>query len=247
MPYSERVRELVPLESFDSAVFLADQNTPQNVCDFVLALALVYNDIRDIMLMRLLIQEVVPSNLEAPSAELGQYYGMETGILRLQAGVMRELLDLVKRNQAAITHNSFSGIVRKLSREAREAWQALAAVAFGKDESSLLAKALMFMRNKVAFHYDPKEISRSYQACFQQEGAEPLVSRGGTMGRTRFYFADAAAQTYMKEKGKMGDAEAELIGRVDGEVLLDRINVALYQIITRFPVHRGYAWRKSSA
>lgn len=197
------------------------------------------------MLLRLMLQEVAPADRETPSQELGQYAGIETGVLRLQAGVMRELLNLIGRNQAAIEHETFRKVLAKLSREAREAWRALTAVAFGKTASTPLAKALMFIRNKVGFHYDPKEIARCYREFFaQSDQGGPLLSRGQTMGQTRFYFADAAAQAYMKEKGGLGDAESHLIGKEDGGDFLDHANSALHQIVTRFPAQRGYGWRE---
>src|SRR5687767_3937881 len=48
--YDEAVAALAPPEPFDARVFLADEACSQDVCDFVLGLALAFDDFRDVIL-----------------------------------------------------------------------------------------------------------------------------------------------------------------------------------------------------
>lgn len=46
--FQDECSELAPLETFDPAAFLGDEAVPQELCNFILSLALIYNDCKDI-------------------------------------------------------------------------------------------------------------------------------------------------------------------------------------------------------
>lgn len=52
---------LATLETFDPAVFLGDGRVPQSLCDFVLALALIFNDLRDLSYANVLVRDYRPT------------------------------------------------------------------------------------------------------------------------------------------------------------------------------------------
>jgi hypothetical protein len=170
------------------------------VCDLVLCLALAYNDLRDIIFVRLLLGNVRPAQLGI-SPEHGQYGGLVIGALRIQVGRVHELLKLIAKSEQEIGHPFFGKVVRKLTRAGREAWSALTTVAQetnlkDKANESSMVRALRFVRNKVSFHYDPENLRGGYEGAFLQpaEQRKPLISRGGSLQRSRFYFVDAAAR-----------------------------------------------------
>jgi hypothetical protein len=59
---------------------------------------------------------------------------------------------------------------------------------------------------------------------------------------SRFYFADAAALEYMKHVANGEEARAFLEWR---SPLPQHVNLALYELVTRFIQLRGFAWRAS--
>jgi len=93
----------------------------------------------------------------------------------------------------------------------------------------------------VGYHYDPKEIARGYAVAFERDRA--WVSRGTSMHATRFYFADAAANQYMRYRADTEEARAFLSG---SGMFMDQINQALYELVTRFVSFLGFAWRPAS-
>ena len=46
----ESISKLGPIETFDKNVFLENDKCHQNLCNFILSLALIWNDFKDILL-----------------------------------------------------------------------------------------------------------------------------------------------------------------------------------------------------
>lgn len=240
MTYDDYVKELVPLEHISAGVFEPEDTVPANVCNLVLSLALAYNDLRDVMLAHLLLNEVRPLDEHNISPARGNFGGMRTSVLRIQAGVIHELIDLVRRSKDAATHTAFLALVKKLTPRGRAAWSSLTNVAFDQPKSDPLGKALLLLRNKVSFHYDPTEIKSALKSYLDKAPDKRLfMSRGEAMRYSRFYFADAAAQQYLLDKATEPVVDEFL--RAEGKLLED-VNKALYEIITRFVEFRRYAY-----
>lgn len=244
MNYADVIAELAPLETFDRHAFLGDEHTPQEVCDLVLALALVYNDLRDIATCRLQLQSLWEPDAE-PGPRLGLQNGHYASLLRLQAGVVHELLALIKSSGAVLETISFKKALRQTSKDDKQAWRTLVDVARGGGgDNGRLAKALVQIRNKVGFHYDAKQIGRGYRSRFlEEEEGPPFLSRGNTMAKTRYYFADAAAEKYVFSTTST-DVLEFLQQQLD---FLGVINQALHAIVVAFPATRGVAWEKVRA
>lgn len=235
MPYDYEVKKLAPLETFDPDVFLGDSEYPQDLCDFILSLALAYDDFRDVTLARLLLRDIPIPDRSAPSTAIGQYGGLWVILIRIQVGFVHELLGLVKTNAGVITAAPFARIFKNLSKTGKAAWTSICDVAMGRNPAGDLAKVLVRIRNKLSFHYDSRELSAGYKSAFVHEGTTnlPFISRGDRLESTRFYFADAAAESYLKLRvDPDDDAAIELLW--GGGDLLWQVNVALNEIVTRF-------------
>ena len=95
------------------------------------------------------------------------------------------------------------------------------------------------LRNSSSFHYNGNRLRNSFQEYF--EGNQTAASRaayysaGVDMDGTRFYFADAAAQTDYKNAGKHRGRET------DKEIvkLAKDINDAFAMLISAFLKSRG--------
>jgi hypothetical protein len=239
--YQADVARLSELETFDPRAFVGGPDWPQALCDFVLALALVYNDLKDIIVAERMLSSVRPKDFETPTPELGQFVGLRSHLFRNLAGLLHEFTSLVQRSEALVKLPKFEALVKNLPAAAREAWFSVLAAAAEKPSSNPIAMLLVRARNKVAFHYDAEEIRRGYEHYFLgQPSHEPYVSRGSSMAVARFYFVDAAAEAYMRNLIDTAAAEEFLTAATP---LLHQINHPLRELVTRFVNARGFGWR----
>lgn len=240
---SDESARLAPLQTFDPDAFVGNDGVPQSICNFILALALIYNDCKNGLYSNLLLADFKPAGQSRTSRAWGAYSGIKFHYLRLQLGLLHELFQLIESNRAVINHPFFGDVIKLLPRPARHSWQALVAASLGTGTSTPMGKTLLMIRNKVAFHYDCKEIYRGYRRHFFKNGkiTEPaFVSRGANMRKSRLYFADAAAEGYFQSQfdNMQVDKFMNRIADITGD-----LNQAIILIVDRFIQKRGYAYR----
>jgi hypothetical protein len=230
---------LGPLEGFDPAAFIGDAEVPQDLCDFVLALAEIYNDYKDLVLAYAMLTDVQPSEPETISGDRGQFAALQFHVIRLHVSLVHELCRLIDRQAHVIEYPAFRDVIKKLDRRAREKWQVLVDAAGTKPKDDELTKVLLLLRNKTSSHIDPEQVGRGYRHAFLKLGKKPYISRGTTLKNTRFYFADAAVTAYL----------TDLVGGTgvrpfleDFSRLFESLNIAIVQIVEAFIQSRS-AWR----
>lgn len=240
--YHDELKRLAPLESFDASLFAPRAKDEKKLCNLILSFAVAFNDLKDIAMALRFLKALDPQVNPQLSPERGQHVGLGVHLMRVEAGIIKELMVLIEDNADVIESAAFSRLIRRLSLKARNAWKAVVSIALKEDTSHPMGKFLLLVRNKVAFHYDPKEISRGYSLAFPSNSAGmiPYVSRGNSMPETRFYFADAAAEKYFLAGVDQQVAGEFITGRAS---IFDELNIALYEIITKFVNDRGYPWR----
>lgn len=241
--FTQETELLAPLQTFSQEAFVGDDNVPQDICNFVLALALIYNDCKDGIFSNLILAESKPSGKFKLSPPWGAYNGIKVHYLRLNIALIQELLNLIEENQRTIKYPFFKSVVQQLSNKDRASWNELVNAALQKRTSNPLNKFLLMIRNKVSSHYDPKELYKGYRYHFFRSGAssEPaFISRGTSMQRSRFYFADAAADGYLQSQAVKEDPN-ELMSRVAD--LTSNINRAIMQVVNHFIQKRGFAFK----
>lgn len=162
----ENPYDLAPLESFDRDAFKGNDAVPQSVCNFVLTLALVFNDMRDVVYLHNLLLSKKPSGAFRINREWGAYNGLWTHSLRLMVALIHEVLNLLHDQQKTLEHPFFKEVLRQIPREARAQWNALVQAAQGRQVNIPVGKFASLVRNKLAFHYDPKEIFSGYSRFF---------------------------------------------------------------------------------
>lgn len=241
--FQDECSELAPLDTFDPAAFLGNAAVPQELCNFVLSLALIYNDCKDVIYSRILLGESRPGHPPRRDRSWGAWTGVEFHIFRLLVGLTHELFDLIRDSRDVIQHPFLESVTKQLSPPAREAWNAVVSVASGATPADPLGKSLLLLRNKVSSHYDPKAIIAGYKHHFL--GTEKIddrgfISRGANMKGTRFYFADAAATSYLRSI--VGGTQAEELMMTVAD-LLRSVNHALMGTVGAFIQKRGYAYR----
>jgi len=244
MSYLEETRNLGALECFDAKAFEPDSTWPSNLCNFILALAVASNDLRDIFMAKVLLKEERDENeASEPIDYLAISGGITITLLRFQVAVIHELLNLVETHNNVINSVEFQRIYSQLDKLSKESWDRICAASREKRAIGSIGKALLLCRNKVGFHYDAGQISRGYKNRFSTADAKgpPVLSRGNTMHARRFYFADAAIEQYISELAESPKIKEVFLG---GGQLIEDINRALYDVITLFVNARGFGYRE---
>jgi len=234
---------LAPLETFDPAAFRESAEVPEELCNFVLALAVVYNDFKDAIYAHVALADCKPQGQFRRTRAWGANVGARGHLIRIMMGMVHELLELITKNQTQIEHQFFQSVVQRLGPKARDAWTALVNAATASQPRDPLARRLLRFRNAVAFHYEPNAFGAGYKHHFdgvQKSDEWAFVSRGATMRESRLYFADAAAIGYARSV--VGDPRIDDLLREVAETV-DRINRGLFLIVEAFIQRRGCAFR----
>jgi hypothetical protein len=240
--FREECGMLAAVETFDPEAFRGNDEVPQAVCNFVLALALIYNDCKDAIYAYLAVAAFKPDGPPQKTKIWGSIAGVQLHTCRGIAGLLHELFELRRANDDVLRDVFFSLLAQHLHPRSREAWRSLVNVARDASPTDKLGKQLLLLRNKVFFHHDPKAIFAGYIRHFLGPGKNDdraYVSREDSMRATRFFFADAAATGYLRSLGS--DTAGEL-----GEELaetVDRINHGLMMVVRTFIQGRGYSFR----
>jgi hypothetical protein len=111
--------------------------------------------------------------------------------------LVHELLNLIKRNSSVLIDQYFQSIINKLDELGKQTWEALTS-ASSEHGTTELSRTFLMIRNKVSFHYDPKEFFKGYRDWFLNNASKrkPYLSRGNMLQNERYYFAEASAQSY---------------------------------------------------
>lgn len=241
--FQDECSELAPLETFDPAAFLGDTTIPQELCNLVLSLALIYNDCKDVIYSRLLLGESRPQRPTRKDPAWGAWAGADFHIFRILVGLLHELFDLIRNNQDVIQHPFLTSVIKQLPPSKRKAWNAVITVASGATPTDPLGKSLLLIRHNVSAHYGPKAVFDGYKHHFigtEKADDRAFISRGDNMQSSRFYFADAAATGWLRLAAGKNQLDDMMMTIVD---LLDPVNHALMGIVETFIQKRGYAYR----
>jgi hypothetical protein len=242
--FDSHCASLARLNIFDPSAFRGDEDVPQHVCSLILALALVWNDCKDICYARSLLQDSKPDEPARNNKAWGEFGGVDVHLFRLEVALMHELFGLICRSEVAVRSDSLADLLAKLPAYVRDTWASLVQVALGATPTDPFGRCLLMIRNKISSHYDPKVIFRGFHSHFL--GEDPTdewayVSRGANMATSRFYFADAAALGYLSDIPGGEDWESL---RKDVRSTLDTLNFALMGLVEGFVQRRAGAYRE---
>ena len=245
--YLDNLSSLKPLETFDKNAFLGNEEYDQDLCNFILALSLIWNDLKFISSYHDYILKSNPQILQHKKDDdmpIEPYWGEVAGILvyleKMLIALIHELFSLINGSKKEVMSKCFEGIYKQLHKTNRNSWDIIIKYSFDKtDSKSELGKAFMMVRHKIANHYDKGEIFKGYKLSFLNTDNIPYISRGTNMKETRYYFADASAQGYYKfhqEKVSIDIFHNNL------SLLQEGINSAIHNIVETF-IQKRSSWR----
>ena len=191
-------------------------NRRNRVDQLFLALALVFNDLKGMSWFHLQLAQRPAEDAEAISGYNGQRTGMLIQSIRMIAGIIHELLELLRKFEDTLKDSEVRRVLGTVDVVARKQWRELVALANGKEgKSSELAKALMRVRHVTFHYYNPAALAVGYEDHFLSGRADPAsaaayFSDGETMERTRFYYADAAAHRMLEGMGGLSGGRGQV-------------------------------------
>jgi len=240
------LEKLAELKSFDPTVFLSEDKMEQEVCNLVLSLAVVYNDLKDLIWVHYHLGKARPKADEKITRYMGEYSGLNLHARRLIFSALHELVVLITNNKRSIDHKLFQRCVQQIPTRARDSWNALVSFACGEKSEHFAKGVFDAVRNKVAFHYDDtKAINLGFRLRFTNEFIPntdkiPYVSSGRTTQESRFYFADALIQAYIDKK-----ISADNSNSFDKEFMecLSNTNNSLHLLVEHFIYVRKGSFR----
>ena len=232
-----------PLKSFDPNAFVENADYSQDLCDVILGLAFLYNDLKDTLAVIEALMNTQPGDVKDfyLSPEWGEYMGRDMHMFRHHVGLLHEVLEFIHENNAVFQTAQFQSIIKILPFDRRLEWEDIHGAATSKKVTGDFGKQLVIMRNNAAFHYNAKEIGKGFREYFIRPNAEPaFMSLGKSILTSRFYFADAAGQNYVKRVLGSKDYSTFTCEIKD---LFVKASHAFSAIIDRFIVKRGFPYR----
>jgi len=223
----ERPREdlpLAPLHDFNAAALLtADE---RDLAAFMLMAALAFNDLKDLAAAEgaLIASPAAGDDPEGKTPRRGEYAGQRVHVHRVLVGLLNEVMQLIADHTSLFPSRTFERCLKRMPVFAVRAWDALLdasqGYASGGKGDRKLRTALVTIRANVGFHYhQPKGLASGMAAFGASAGARAYVSLGRNAQASRFYFADAAAQTYFNSTLQGGLITLEDVMTYAGHVL----------------------------
>ena len=166
MALQDEWASLAPLESFDPLAFAPDSQASEQLCQFVLALALIYNDVKDIIGAVVTLRDSKPKGKWAINRSWGSYAGIEFHFIRAFISLLHEMFDLIRNNEDLLKDALLNEIVRNLNQSGKQNWNELVRVSLDATPKTELGKILLLVRNKLSSHYDLKCLAKGYKYQF---------------------------------------------------------------------------------
>ena len=227
---------------------LVDPKKSDDVSDFFLVLGIFYNDLKSLSFYLIKANKDFEEIKNEPSPEKGEFGGIKAHLSRLMAATLHEFFDFINQNLEIIRKEEFQLIYKDLSQQQRQRWDLMMDISSGQDsnDSSDLAKILVFIRNNLAFHYyqSAKLLRKGFVDFFfndekVEENGTAYYSMGDKMRETRFYYCDASAERALRDKVMTAGLSIEEYNERLGNIIRD-VNFCLMDLMKIYIKGRPY-------
>ncbi len=177
---------------------------------FFLALSLAFNDLKGVLWLSQIMNDAYARENTPPkvSPRGSQMAGLSVQATRYAAGIIHEILKLLREHRSLLESKEFEEL--GLTPAGREKWRELERFAYSRESENPLVRAFAAIRNSVAFHYyEPKNVAKSFRERFAKSAGNAILSVGRSSEQTRFYYADAAAQTALARCATASNLDAD--------------------------------------
>ncbi len=211
---NHRLRKSTPQDIINQNIGNRDDERSQ---EFLLTLALVFNDFKGLVLINDSIKGVYRTpNPEEVTTHVGELNGIQVQILKLLFSTLFEAIVFIRDSKDAYTLPHIQTLLKSIPESSQIVWDVLRKVA---DEELIedarftgyaeLRDLLKLARNNVGFHYQTrKRLVAGYRRFFYDnndiatEEYKKIAYRStlsGNFADSRYYYADAALQGYYLE------------------------------------------------
>ncbi len=212
---------------------LIKKNTSSDIDNFFLVLGAVYNDLKGLILLGILLGETCKKpEAEEISVHAGEYSGLRVQLNKLLISTIHEFFVFLEKNKKVFATSEFGLILKALPKKEQEVWHDLTGIAFKKNSGAYdFTLLLTKIRNNAGFHYyqSGKEFRNAFISRFfekekksQNKNDYAYYSIGKDMEHTRFFYIDATIEEYMSitldSKEKDSIQFSKLIGSIIEEM-----------------------------
>lgn len=224
---------------------LFNEKEKDDLANFFLVLAVIFNDIKGLLLF----QELLVGKYKIPergerSVHAGDFWGLHIQLTRLLLGTLHEVLKFLEEHQEEISSPEFKAILIKINnKNVENAWNDIVGVALNASVvESEFTKNLLFIRNNVSFHYNQggKELRRAFLNVFfkrpkKVSNESAYYSMGDDVASTRFFYADASTEEYLRMKSDQKDIYESMSGYSPEMLqLLQKINFVISRLLKTY-------------
>lgn len=191
------------LKKIDPRKLINEKNRP--IENFFLILALIFNDLKGLVFYRKLLDSSYRVYSEDEiSVHSGEYAGLIIQNNKLIISLVCEFIEFIDKNRSNYSEVGFQVVLKNIDPRVKKMWLDL--ISLDKSENSLFSK-ISRIRSNVAFHYDHSstQMRDGFIKSFYGDGSKYekhkhayYYSDEGKMETTRFFYADAAAEEYIK-------------------------------------------------
>lgn len=200
---------LSPLIKLNPNLFSSSDKEKLKLNKFILALALIFNDLKGLLWVMERLKEGKPPLTESLTPYRGQWSGFNNQYIRLIVSLLWELLTTIDKNDTVLHDPEFKNCIKSLSTKLKKDWNDITSHALGNKKGkpiTKLGKFLMMIRNNNGFHYYSTDtLFKGYEIWKNTKSPSSEfagASLGKNMAETRFYFADAACEMFFNEELK---------------------------------------------
>jgi len=184
---------------------IVSETTKKPIESFFLVLSVMYNDLKGLILFKKSITDNYrPSNRNELSSHSGELGGVIVQIDRLIIGNIHEFLKYIEENEEIVSSDEFKLVLEKTNSTIKSMWKDIIDVVFGNnDPVSEFKKGIVRIRSNAVFHYSDKELRKAFINIFFKRqkiahNEKAFYSIGESMEETRFYYADATVEEYLR-------------------------------------------------
>ncbi len=238
--------ELAPLASVPPCSLQSKQGHghEREIDELMLGLALIFDDLKDFLWFWGRLGPGMQYYPEGLGPERGQISGMSLRMLRSIVATLHELLVLLEAKKHVVGYDRMDQMLCVLSTESRGEWLQLNEYArgskTGRPTAGSIGELLKRVRDKTGSHYDIAKLRAGFEAHFDSSSTEPGRQRayyadGNNMERTRYFFADAAAEGVFR--AELGLSREEFSALVSDHI--EHVNNTLKVVISAWLHARG--------
>lgn len=209
---------------------------------FLLTLALLFNDLKNLILLNDTIQDVYKAGTLEINSHYGERFGINTYLVRLLHSTLHEAVVFIRESKDVCDSDRVKNLMARVPEETQMIWNTLRKIAHEKpvDDrrfNSLvkLTHSLKQVRNNVGFHFQTdKQLLRGYRKFFfedvtsisqnARDWAYRSVKRND-LTVSRYYYADAAIDGYY-----INLFGGEKNFTQSGKETFDLVNLVMYSI-----------------